>query len=68
MVDTALAEVAAKAREQAPGVTTALVIGEEYEAALAAAGDEALDVAVDEDEPAFLMYTSGTTGRPRARC
>src|SRR6476469_7170854 len=52
VVDAALAGTAAKAREQAPGVTTVLVIGEEYEAALAAAGDEPLDVVVDEDEPA----------------
>ena len=26
---------------------------------------EPLDVVVDEDEPAFIMYTSGTTGRPK---
>ena len=65
VVDAALAGVAAKAREQAPDVATVLVIGEEFEAALAAAGDEPLDVVVDEDEPAFIMYTSGTTGRPK---
>ena len=65
VVDAALAEVGAKARKQAPGVASALVIGEEFEAALAAAGDEPLDVVVDEDEPAFIMYTSGTTGRPK---
>jgi fatty-acyl-CoA synthase len=65
VVDPALAGVGAKAREQAPDVATVLVIGEEYESALAAAGDEPLDVVVDEDEPAFIMYTSGTTGRPK---
>src|SRR4051794_17379172 len=65
VVDAALAGVAAKAREQAPEVATVLTIGEEYEAALAAAGDEPLDVVVDEGEPAFIMYTSGTTGRPK---
>ncbi|SDF33778.1 fatty-acyl-CoA synthase [Blastococcus fimeti] len=65
VVDAALAPVAEKARQLAPSVTSTLVIGEEYEAALAAAGDEPLDVAVDEEEPAFLMYTSGTTGRPK---
>ncbi|MGY1724321.1 long-chain-fatty-acid--CoA ligase [Blastococcus sp. SYSU DS0533] len=65
VVDAALAGLGAEAREQAPSVRTTLVIGEEYEEALAAAGDEPLDVAVDEGDPAFIMYTSGTTGRPK---
>jgi fatty-acyl-CoA synthase/long-chain acyl-CoA synthetase len=65
VVDAALAGVATKAREQAPDVATMLVIGDEYEAALAGAADEPLDAVVDEDEPAFIMYTSGTTGRPK---
>src|SRR6476646_4991535 len=43
VVDAALARVGAKAREQAPGVTSTLVIGEEFEAALAAAGNQPLD-------------------------
>src|SRR4051795_11864309 len=64
VVDAALAGVAAKARQQAPDVATVLVIGDEYEAALAA-GNGPVDVVVDEDEPAFIMYTSGTTGRPK---
>ncbi|TKJ18526.1 long-chain fatty acid--CoA ligase [Blastococcus sp. CCUG 61487] len=65
IVDPPLADVGTKAREQVPGVTSVLQIGEEYEVALAAAGDDPLDVVVDEDEPAFIMYTSGTTGRPK---
>ncbi|MGY1807747.1 long-chain-fatty-acid--CoA ligase [Blastococcus sp. SYSU D00669] len=73
VVDDPLAGVAAKALEQAPDVGTVLVIGEAacgpgsepYEAAVAAASAEPLDVAVDEQEPAFIMYTSGTTGRPK---
>src|SRR3954449_6021397 len=71
VVDAALAAVAAKAREQVPDVRTVLVIGEagtgteSYEAALAAASAEPLDVTVDEGAPAFIMYTSGTTGHPK---
>jgi fatty-acyl-CoA synthase len=73
VVDAALAEVAAKAREQVPGVCTVLVVGggsagpgsEDFEAALAAAGTEPVDVDVDDDAAAFIMYTSGTTGRPK---
>ncbi|MGY1739083.1 long-chain-fatty-acid--CoA ligase [Geodermatophilus sp. SYSU D00684] len=65
VVDPALAGVAAKAREQAPGVHTVLTIGQDYEDALAAASAEPLDVEVDEAAPAFIMYTSGTTGRPK---
>src|SRR3954462_14752495 len=65
VVDAALAGVGAKAREQAPDVAAVLTLGEEYEAALAAGGGEPPDVVGDEDEPAFIMYTSGTTGRPK---
>ena len=65
VVDRSLAEVAAAARARVPGVTTVLQIGEEYEAALAAASPEPVGLAVDEQAPAFIMYTSGTTGRPK---
>jgi fatty-acyl-CoA synthase len=64
IVDAPLAGIAAKACEQAP-VGAVLTIGSEYETALASAGDDPLDVVVAEDEPAFIMYTSGTTGRPK---
>ncbi|WP_435742023.1 acyl-CoA synthetase [Nocardioides sp. SYSU DS0663] len=38
---------------------------ESYEELLAAGSREAPDADVDEDDLAFLMYTSGTTGRPK---
>jgi fatty-acyl-CoA synthase/long-chain acyl-CoA synthetase len=73
VTDGPMAAVMAKAREQAAAVTTALVIGggdagpgsENYAAAVAAAGTEPLDDVVAEEAPAFIMYTSGTTGRPK---
>jgi fatty-acyl-CoA synthase/long-chain acyl-CoA synthetase len=68
VVDRALVEVADAAREQASGVRTVLTIGGDYEEALAAAGGEPLDVEVDEGAAAFIMYTSGTTGRPKGPC
>ncbi len=40
--------------------------GDSYEEALAAAdADSAPEVVVDDEDLAFLMYTSGTTGRPK---
>ncbi|MGR7025720.1 long-chain-fatty-acid--CoA ligase [Geodermatophilus sp. URMC 62] len=65
VVDAGLAEVAGKAREQAPGLQTVLTIGGDLEEAVAAASAGPLDVEVDEGSPAFIMYTSGTTGRPK---
>ncbi|TDD42030.1 long-chain-fatty-acid--CoA ligase [Saccharopolyspora elongata] len=72
IVDSFLAETMATAGEKAPGVRVCLVIGgaagedtENYDAALAAASDEFTETVVDEQSPAFIMYTSGTTGRPK---
>jgi acyl-CoA synthetase (AMP-forming)/AMP-acid ligase II len=39
--------------------------GEPYEEALTAAGEEPPDLVVGDEALAFLMYTSGTTGRPK---
>ncbi|MCH6159877.1 acyl-CoA synthetase [Streptomyces marispadix] len=38
---------------------------EEYEEWLATGDPAPLDVAVSRDDPAFILYTSGTTGRPK---
>src|SRR5579875_1233920 len=74
IVDSGLAELAGKVRSRVE-VAACLVTGgaeadagagaEAYETALGAAGDEPLLVDVAESDPAFIMYTSGTTGRPK---
>ncbi|MBA8824974.1 fatty-acyl-CoA synthase/long-chain acyl-CoA synthetase [Saccharopolyspora lacisalsi] len=74
VVDTATAEAMTEAREQLPAVENCLVIGassdrsdteHSYEQALRQASSEPVDLFVDEHSPAFIMYTSGTTGRPK---
>lgn len=75
VVDAPMATTMAKARGQVPTVRTCLVVGgepgeagpgaESYEQALQAASSEFPEREVDERGPAFIMYTSGTTGRPK---
>jgi fatty-acyl-CoA synthase len=48
-----------------PGLRFVLPVGDAYEAALAEAAPAPPDVLVDDEDLAFLMYTSGTTGRPK---
>ncbi|HEX4224090.1 MAG TPA: AMP-binding protein, partial [Pseudonocardiaceae bacterium] len=74
IVDAADADTAAAALAELDPVPIVLATdgaeqrlprAESFEAAVADADDEPLDIDVDEAEPAFIMYTSGTTGRPK---
>jgi acyl-CoA synthetase (AMP-forming)/AMP-acid ligase II len=70
LTDAELAPTAAEAAAGLP-VRFAMVAGEatagaeSYEQALVATPSEPPDVVVDDEDLAFLMYTSGTTGRPK---
>lgn len=74
VVDEALTPLVGAVRATLPGGGAVVVLGEPQGAGPGAerygdlidAADEApLDVSVDEQDPALIMYTSGTTGRPK---
>ena len=74
VVDAPLARTFADARTRAGAPTACLVVGrtddssveaESYEDALRAASPDHVPSAADLHAPAFIMYTSGTTGRPK---
>ncbi|MFF7308298.1 long-chain-fatty-acid--CoA ligase [Streptomyces sp. NPDC008137] len=46
-------------------VRTYAEVGAEYEEALASASEEPIDTPVTPDDTCIIMYTSGTTGRPK---
>src|SRR5882757_7844969 len=73
-VDAAHAPLPAGAREHAPELRHCLVVGgaqggpelaEDFEDAVRKASAEPVEQPVNEQDPAFIMYTSGTTGRPK---
>jgi acyl-CoA synthetase (AMP-forming)/AMP-acid ligase II len=77
VADESLAEPAGKARAQLPALSACLLVGDPrgcaalgpgaapFEEALAAAASAPPAVDVADHDPAFLLYTSGTTGRPK---
>ncbi len=64
VTDPTLAPVAEAAVAEGPGAIPVLVAGPDYEAALRDA-PAAPEVVIDERDVALIMYTSGTTGRPK---
>jgi fatty-acyl-CoA synthase len=74
VVDEPLSPIIAKAWEKGSTLRHCLVIGdvarapsgaESFEDAVGAAAPAAVHLEVDEHAAAFIMYTSGTTGRPK---
>jgi len=67
-VGNELHAAAVAATERVPGLERIVVVGgeaDEYESLLAAAEPVPADVEVDADDTALVIYSSGTTGRPK---
>ncbi len=78
ITESVLAQVAAGVRELDTTLATVVIVGpvvqaddpdsrtaQDYEEVLAEAGPAAAVVDIADDSPALIMYTSGTTGRPK---
>ena len=65
IADIALAPVVAQAQTGAPAVHTVITIGGDLDDIIDAADESPVGVAVADEAPAFIMYTSGTTGFPK---
>jgi fatty-acyl-CoA synthase len=55
----------AACEELVPGTVRTLTLAEQYETAIGQALEERLDESVSLDNPCMIMYTSGTSGRPK---
>jgi acyl-CoA synthetase (AMP-forming)/AMP-acid ligase II len=64
-VGAELRSVAEAAAQRVSGLERIIEIGDEYEWLLAAAPPAQADASVDKDETALVIYSSGTTGRPK---
>ncbi|KZF01141.1 long-chain fatty acid--CoA ligase [Rhodococcus sp. EPR-157] len=64
VTDETLSPLADAVVAQVDSLTEKIVVGKEYEALLADS-EPAEPVDVPDDAPALIMYTSGTTGRPK---
>lgn len=65
IVGAELQPAAEAAAPRVPGLKRIIVVDDEYETLLAAASPLAPDAAVDAGETALVIYSSGTTGRPK---
>jgi fatty-acyl-CoA synthase len=72
IAESVLAKVATAVRDLEPKLETVIVAGGAtddgvlgYDDVLAEDGDPAAPVDIPDDSPALIMYTSGTTGRPK---
>ncbi|WP_181782220.1 long-chain-fatty-acid--CoA ligase [Pseudonocardia pini] len=65
VVDEALLPQLEKARAQAPAVSQVITLGTDLDETLAAASPEYRELPVPDEATAYIMYTSGTTGRPK---
>lgn len=64
LVEGEFAEIALGVVPQCPEIDHVLIIGDEYETALAAASD-VRDFETRSDDDHFIIYTGGTTGMPK---
>ena len=67
-VGAELRSAAEAAAQRAPGLERIVTVGgdgDEYESLLAAASPGATGTEIDENETALVIYSSGTTGRPK---
>lgn len=65
VVGAELRPAAEAAARRAPSLERIIEVGDEYESLLAAAEPAPSDAGVDTDETALVIYSSGTTGRPK---